>query len=146
MNFSLKHLLKIFNFVFVFLDNHAVHHVAEVEEIIYGAGALVRYLPPYSPDFNPIEGSYHQAKHFIRENDIAFRGCLQPHAFILHTFGQISPENCEGYFRNSGYEWQFDWSNNFEPFRYTHRCFMCGILQRGSRIMSCYCEWLKILK
>ena len=34
MNFSLKHLLKIFNFVFVFLDNHAVHHVAEVEEII----------------------------------------------------------------------------------------------------------------
>ena len=57
MNFSLKHLLKIFNFVFVFLDNHAVHHVAKVEEIIYGAGALVRYLPPYSPDFNPIEGS-----------------------------------------------------------------------------------------
>ena len=70
MNFSLKHLLKILNFVFVFLDNHAVHHVAEVEEIIYGAGALVRYLPPYSPDFNAIEGSYHQAKDFIRENDI----------------------------------------------------------------------------
>ena len=60
MNFSLKHLLKVFNCVLVFLDTHAVHHV--VEEIIYGAGALVRYLPPYSPDFNPIEGSYHQAK------------------------------------------------------------------------------------
>ena len=104
MNFSRKHLLKIFNSVFVFLDNHAVHHVSEVEEIIYGAGALVRYLPPNSPDFNPIEGSYHQAKHFIRENDIAFRCCLQPHVCILHAFAQISPENYEGYLRNSGYE------------------------------------------
>ncbi|XP_068697446.1 uncharacterized protein [Montipora foliosa] len=36
-------------------DNHAVHHVSEVEELIYGAGALLRFLPPYSPDFNPIE-------------------------------------------------------------------------------------------
>ena len=55
MTVSLKHLLKILNFVFVFLDNHAVHHVAEVQETIYGARALVRYLPPYSADFNPIE-------------------------------------------------------------------------------------------
>ena len=38
---------------------HAVHHVAEVEEIISGAGALVRHLPPYSSDFDPIEGGYH---------------------------------------------------------------------------------------
>ena len=78
MNFSLKHLLKIFNLIFAFLDNHAAHHVAEVEEIIYVAGALVRYLPPYSPDFNAIQGSYHPAKDFIRENDNAFRCCLQP--------------------------------------------------------------------
>ena len=42
------------------------YHVAEVEEIIYGAGASVRYLPLYSPDFNPIEGSYYQ------ENSAAF--------------------------------------------------------------------------
>ena len=58
--------------------------------------------------FFSLEGSYHQAKHFIRENDIAFRCCLQSHAFILHAFAQISPENYEGYFKNAGYEWQFD--------------------------------------
>ena len=34
---------------------------------------MVRYLAPYSPDFNPIDERYHQAKDFIRENDIAFR-------------------------------------------------------------------------
>ena len=62
--------------------SHAVYHAAEMEENIYGVGALVRDLPPYSPDFNPIKGSYHQAKDFI-------------HAFILHAFAQISPENCE---------------------------------------------------
>ena len=56
-----------------FADNHAVHHVSEVEELIYGAGALLRFLPPYSPDFNPIEGSYNQAKDFVRENDVAYR-------------------------------------------------------------------------
>ena len=48
------------------------------------------YLVQGSPDFNLNEGSYHQAKDFIRENDIAFRRCLQPHAFcmLLRTFNQ----------------------------------------------------------
>ena len=83
MNFSLKYLLKIFNFVFVFLDNHAVHHVAEMKEIIY------IYLPPYSPDSNPIEGSYHQAKDVIRENDVALSCCLQClSCMLLHKFHQ----------------------------------------------------------
>ena len=96
--------------------------------LLNGAGALVRYLPPYSPvfDFNPIEVSYHKAKDFIRENNVGYRCWLQPHLFILHVFAQSSPENCEGYFRNFGYEWRFDWSNNFEPFRY----ILCGILKR----------------
>ena len=69
-----------------FADNHAVHHVSEVEELIYGAGALLRFLPPYSPDFNPIEGSYNEAKDFVRENDVAYRCCTQPRVFILHAF------------------------------------------------------------
>ena len=73
-------------------------------QIIYGAGALVRYLLPYRSDFNPIEGSYHQVKDLIRENGVAFRCCLYPHAFILHVFAQISPENCHGYFRKLGCE------------------------------------------
>ena len=53
----------------------------------------------WGPDFNPLEGSYHQAKYLIRENDIALRCCTQLRSvrkFILHAFGQISPENHEG--------------------------------------------------
>ena len=94
-----------------FADNHAVHHVSEVEELIYGAGALLRFLPPYSPDFNPIEGSYNQAKDFVRENDVSYRCCTQPRVFILHGFGQISRENCEIYFKiaDTSDETQYKW-------------------------------------
>ncbi|KAK3748781.1 hypothetical protein QZH41_013517, partial [Actinostola sp. cb2023] len=88
----------------IVLDNHAVHHVAEVQEIINGTGALLRFLPPYSPDLNPIEGSYNQAKHFLRENDTAFRCCFQPRPFILYAFGQITHDNCKGYFSQCGYQ------------------------------------------
>ncbi|XP_028519026.1 uncharacterized protein LOC114576492 [Exaiptasia diaphana] len=70
----------------VVLDNHAVHHVVEVQEIIHGTGALLRFLPPYSPDLNPIEGSYNQAKHFIRENDTAFRCCFSSPSIHIVCF------------------------------------------------------------
>ena len=73
----------------IFVDSHAVHHVAEVADIVYGAGALVRSLPSFSPDLNPIERSYHQAKEFIRESDIAFCCRFQPCMFILYAFRQI---------------------------------------------------------
>ena len=62
-----------------------------MEEIIYGTGALVRYLSSYSQDFNAKEGSYHQAKDFIQRN-VAFRCCLQRHVSILHVFTQICYE------------------------------------------------------
>lgn len=39
----------------VVLDNASVRHVDGIADIIQGCGALVMYLPPYSPDFNPIE-------------------------------------------------------------------------------------------
>ena len=50
-------------------DNHPAHHVQEVVEHIYDSGAIVRYLPPYSPDFNPIEDVFAKVKHYLRQND-----------------------------------------------------------------------------
>jgi len=89
-----------------------------VEEIIYGARALVRYLPPYSLDFNAIEGSYHQAKDFIQENDIAFHCCLKPRAFILHAFAQFHQKSAKGISETVVMsDYSTDRSNKFEPFR-----------------------------
>jgi transposase len=46
----------------VILDNLSTHKVAGVREAIAGAGARLEYLPPYSPDFNPIENLWSKVK------------------------------------------------------------------------------------
>ena len=50
----------------VVLDNLAVHRQPEVRAAIEGAGAHLRFLPPYSPDFNPIEQAFAKLKAFLR--------------------------------------------------------------------------------
>ncbi len=49
------------------MDNVNVHNVEGVREAIEAAGATLRYLPPYSPDLNPIELSYSAFKAFLRK-------------------------------------------------------------------------------
>ena len=51
----------------VVMDNVSVHRVASVREAIEAANAALRYLPPYSPDLNPIELSYSAFKAFLRK-------------------------------------------------------------------------------
>jgi hypothetical protein len=51
----------------VVMDNIPAHKVAGVREIIEAAGACLRYLPPYSPDFNPIEMAFAKLKAFLRK-------------------------------------------------------------------------------
>jgi transposase len=50
----------------VVLDNLAIHEQPEVRQRIEAAGALLRFLPPYSPDFNPIELAFAKLKAFLR--------------------------------------------------------------------------------
>jgi len=51
----------------VIMDNASIHKVAKVEEIINDAGCSLLYLPPYSPDFNPIENYWAVMKSQIRK-------------------------------------------------------------------------------
>ncbi len=51
----------------VIMDNLATHKTAAVEELIKARGATVRYLPPYSPDLNPIENAFSKLKTHLRE-------------------------------------------------------------------------------
>ena len=50
-------------------DNHPVHHVRGFVDRIRNAGVLVCFLPPYTPDLNPIEEAYAQVKDYLRRND-----------------------------------------------------------------------------
>ena len=60
-----------FRMHFVSTDNAAIHHVQAVVNAILATGAIVIFLPPYSPDFMPCEELFAQAKNWIRENDVA---------------------------------------------------------------------------
>jgi len=48
----------------VTLDNAAIHHLEQIEDMITGVGALIRFLPPYSPDLMPLEEAFSQVKSF----------------------------------------------------------------------------------
>ena len=89
----------------VVLDNASIHHVEAVTELISSTGALVRFLPPYSPDLNPIEEAFSKLKAYLRENDAAYSSTKAARLLVAMGFSTITTEDCCGYFRHAGYMW-----------------------------------------
>ena len=56
----------------VIMDNASIHHVSSVVTRIQQTGAILRFLPPYSPDLNPVEEVFSKVKKFLANNDVAF--------------------------------------------------------------------------
>ena len=85
----------------VVLDNLAVHKQPEVRVAIEAAGAQVRFLPPYSPDFNPIEMAFAKLKAFMR----AARPRTFDHvtALTAAALALFTPAECRNYVRHCGY-------------------------------------------
>ena len=85
----------------VVLDNLAVHKQPEVRTAIEQVGALVRFLPPYSPDFNPIELAFAKLKAFLRAaRPRSFDQVCRLIAIALELF---TPDECAAYARHCGY-------------------------------------------
>jgi transposase len=85
----------------VVLDNLSSHKVAGVREAIEAAGAVVRYLPPYSPGFNPIEQLFAKLKTLLRK--AAARTIETLWHAIGHLLAAFSPAECANYFTHAGY-------------------------------------------
>ena len=83
------------------MDNLPSHKVAGVREAIEAAGATLRYLPPYSPDLNPIEPAWSKLKGELRARQA--RSLDQLDAELPHALDQITPSNAQGWFRHAGY-------------------------------------------
>jgi transposase len=85
----------------IVLDNLAVHKQPEVRAAIEGAGAQLRFLPPYSPDFNPIEMAFAKLKAFLR----AARPRTFDHvtALTAAALTLFTPAECRNYVRHCGY-------------------------------------------
>jgi len=87
----------------VVLDSASVHHVSRVAELIHGVGALLRFLPAYSLDFQPLEEAFSKVKYFLKENEVIYDSNCTPSLLISLAFTTVSPTDCVGYIQHAGY-------------------------------------------
>jgi transposase len=85
----------------VVMDNLAAHKVDGVLELIRQTGASVFYLPPYSPDLNPIEKCWAQIKQRLRT--LKARSLPSLHLALENALATLTPQNVHAYFQHSGY-------------------------------------------
>ncbi len=85
----------------VVMDNLSSHKGERVRELIEGRGCELIYLPPYSPDFNPIEQAFSKLKSYLRE------ACARSHETLMEVIGEalrmISASDAESFFDHCGY-------------------------------------------
>ena len=86
----------------VVMDNLGSHKGAGVRAAIEAAGASLLYLPPYSPDFNPIENAFAKLKAMLRKAaERTVDGLWNAIGRIIDT---VTPEECANYFAAAGYD------------------------------------------
>ena len=86
----------------VIMDNLPAHKGLDVRRAIEAAGAMLRYLPPYSPDFNPIENAFSKLKAILRK--VAARTIDDLWEAIRDALPTFTPKICTNYFTAAGYE------------------------------------------
>jgi transposase len=85
----------------VVMDNLSAHKVAGVRALIEAAGATLLYLPPYSPDLNPIEKAWSKLKQFLRTAKARSAEALDE--ALVEALKTITPDNAAAWFRHCGY-------------------------------------------
>jgi len=85
----------------VVLDNLPAHKVDGVRALIEGRGAQLLYLPPYSPDFNPIEQAWSKIKELLRALKARTLPLLDD--AVTAALAAITPDNAVAWFRHCGY-------------------------------------------
>ncbi len=85
----------------VIADNLGAHKVRGVEDLLAAAGAAMWYLPPYSPDLNPIELCFAKLKAIVRAARCRSVETLWP--LLGQCVPRFSPDECRNYFRHCGY-------------------------------------------
>src|SRR5450432_4522808 len=85
----------------VVMDNLPAHKSAAIGKAIEAVGARLEYLPPYSPDFNPIENLWSKVKQGLKSR--APRTARQLFKAAGAAFNTVTPEDCHGFFLHAGY-------------------------------------------
>jgi transposase len=85
----------------VIMDNLCIHKTPAVTRLIAARGAAVRYLPPYSPDLNPIEMAFAKLKSHLRREAARTLESLQP--AVARSLQHFRAAHCQGFFRHAQY-------------------------------------------
>jgi len=89
----------------VVLDNCSIHHTRRATELIQSTGALVHFLPPYSPDLSPVEELFSKVKVCLRENDryIELSDDRTLLDLVYAAFSVVTSDDCLSWFVDCGY-------------------------------------------
>ena len=85
------------------LDNTRIHHDNDLIEYVEAFGCHVEFLPPYSPDFNPIETCFSVVKSFLKKHRDFVHSCSDAKYPLLVAYSQITPQMAAEFFKNSIY-------------------------------------------
>ena len=85
----------------VIMDNLPAHKIIGARQAIEAVGAELLFLPPYSPDFNPIELAFSKLKAFLRKQAQRTRDGLWQ--AIGQSIDHYQPHECKAYFKHAGY-------------------------------------------
>ena len=85
----------------VVMDNLSAHKVEGIEQAIESRGATLVYLPPYSPDFSPIEQCWSEVKTWLRKDKARDAEALDK--AIVDALGEVTKSDAKGWFQHCGY-------------------------------------------
>ena len=88
----------------ILLDNCSIHHVHYATEMLEMAGILVLFLPPYSPDLNPMENVFGNVKSYLKCHDDIIQASNNFKLIFSSAFEDINSKDCNSWITNCGYD------------------------------------------
>lgn len=80
-----------------------ITYIQDVVDLLRDAGILVLFLPPYSPDLNPMEEFFSYVKYYLKDHDDVLQTMLDPIPLIRAAFENATVDTINGWIRHSGY-------------------------------------------
>ena len=86
------------------MDNCSIHHVLPVSETLSQMGILTIFLPPYSPDMNPIEELFSYFKYYLKNHDTILQAMPDPLPLLQAGINSVTVNQCNAWIRHAGYQ------------------------------------------
>ena len=87
----------------VVLDNCSIHHVEGIASMIEEVSVIVHFLPPYSPDLNPIEETFSKVKAEMKYLEVCLDHVVDIKTLVYCAFTTVTPEDCQGWIMKNIY-------------------------------------------